>query len=406
MNEDLTLIDYQVQADWLNIFWQQLEDKKIKQSQLAKSMGISRSYLNQLLNSKRPLTEAMRQRLTAAFRKLSGITALNICFDYVRIRFPTHDVDELIVALFCIKPIYFVYEPYGRYGYSGKFRHGDMEIFVSPEDDNCGSLIELKGKGCRELEGILVASEQSWYDFLRQALALDGVVKRIDLAINDYLDVLPVHYLIKKSMRHEYITKFRECKYFVRDKDNLKGESLYFGSRKSAIYFCIYQKDIEQYFKLGKALAETKIKNRFEIRVFDERAEQTVADLLAYRNPQRTVFGIINNYLRFVKPIANKPTSKWPLDDRWAQFIGKYADKLRLAVSPEPVTLDQTIQWIKKQVAPSLKMLMAIDSAKSEDTLMTIIAEAKLSENQQVMIQQMLASPEEIMIQQPKHNGD
>ncbi|WP_260239398.1 hypothetical protein [Limosilactobacillus fermentum] len=32
MNEDLTLIDYQVQADWLNIFWQQLEDKKIKQS--------------------------------------------------------------------------------------------------------------------------------------------------------------------------------------------------------------------------------------------------------------------------------------------------------------------------------------------------------------------------------------
>lgn len=37
---------------------------------------------------------------------------------------------------------------------------------------------------------------------------------------------------------------------------------------------------------------------------------------------------------------------------------------------------------------------------------MTIIAEAKLSENQQVMIQQMLASPEEIMIQQPKHNGD
>ncbi|MDR7678485.1 hypothetical protein RFN69_14710 (plasmid) [Lactiplantibacillus plantarum] len=77
-------------------------------------MGISRSYLNQLLNSKRPLTEAMRQRLTAAFRELSGITALNICFDYVRIRFPTHDVDELIVALFCIKPIYFVYEPYGR----------------------------------------------------------------------------------------------------------------------------------------------------------------------------------------------------------------------------------------------------------------------------------------------------
>lgn len=52
------------------------------------------------------------------------------------------------------------------------------------------------------------------------------------------------------------------------------------------------------------------------------------------------------------------------------------------------------------------KNVMAIDSAKSEDTLMTIIAEAKLSENQQVMIQQMLASPEEIMIQQPKHNGD
>ena len=45
------------------------------------------------------------------------------------------------------------------------------------------------------------------------------------------------------------------------------GRTLYLGSLKSDVYFCIYEKDYEQYVKLGTPLEEADIINRFEIRL-------------------------------------------------------------------------------------------------------------------------------------------
>ena len=42
------------------------------------------------------------------------------------------------------------------------------------------------------------------------------------------------------------------------------GNTLYIGSLKSEVYFCIYEKDYEQYAKYDIAIEDTKIKNRFE----------------------------------------------------------------------------------------------------------------------------------------------
>lgn len=396
LNKDLTL--RQPNESWLDEFWKRLVQHQITQKQLAAEIGINRSYLNQLLNGKRNLTDDMRQRLMFAYCELAGTDPLNICLDYVRIRFPTHDIFSVITKLFRIKSIYFVYDAYGRYGYTGKYWHGEMEIFISPDNDNRGTLVELKGRGCRELEGILLVQKRSWYDFFRTALSLDGVVKRIDLAINDFMDVIPVHYFIEKSIRHEYVTKFKECKYFVRDKNDLKGESLYFGSRRSNIYFCLYQKDIEQYFKFNINPEQTKIKNRFELRLANERAETVIKELLIMRQPNKIVFGIINNYLKFITPTSGLSKSDWPIDNRWRRFIGNYTGKVKLTMVPEPISLERTIKWIEKQVAPTLKMLLTLDSAKSEDNLMKMIVDAKLSDQQLALIKQMLADPEEMVI--------
>lgn len=45
------------------------------------------------------------------------------------------------------------------------------------------------------------------------------------------------------------------------------GHTLYIGSLKSEVYFCIYEKAYEQYAKLGIPIEETPVKNRFEIRL-------------------------------------------------------------------------------------------------------------------------------------------
>ncbi len=65
------------------------------------------------------------------------------------------------------------------------------------------------------------------------------------------------------------------------------GRTLYLGSLKSDVYFCIYEKDYEQYVKLGTPLEEADIINRFEIRLRNERAYYAVRDLLTYYDADR-----------------------------------------------------------------------------------------------------------------------
>lgn len=48
------------------------------------------------------------------------------------------------------------------------------------------------------------------------------------------------------------------------------GNTLYIGSLKSEVYFCLYEKDYEQYIKREIPMEQTETKNRFEIRLKNE----------------------------------------------------------------------------------------------------------------------------------------
>ena len=142
------------------------------------------------------------------------------------------------------------------------------------------------------------------------------------------------------------------------------GRTLYLGSLKSDVYFCIYEKDYEQYVKLGTPLEEADIINRFEIRLRNERAYYAVRDLLTYYDAEQTAFSIINQYVRFVDEEPDKRKNDWKLNDRWAWFIGDNRQSLKLTTKPEPYTLDRTLRWVQRQVAPvsytHLKLLFHI----------------------------------------------
>ena len=74
----------------------------------------------------------------------------------------------------------------------------------------------------------------------------------------------------------EYIGKSRSYKFYQsgelikhrEDDREYMGRTLYLGSLKSEVYFCIYEKDYEQYVKLGTPLEEADIINRFEIQKY------------------------------------------------------------------------------------------------------------------------------------------
>ena len=234
-----------------------------------------------------------------------------------------------------------------------------------------------------------------------------GVMKRLDLAINDHTGMLDIPELTEKCRNEECVSVFRSFKSYAsgelvkheeQDKAGM-GYTLYIGSLKSEVYFCVYEKSYEQYIKLGIPIEEAPIKNRFEIRLKNERAYYAVRDLLTYYDAERTAFSIINRYVRFVDKEADKKRSDWKLSVRWAWFIGENREPLKHTTKPEPYTLDRTLRWIQRQVDPTLKMLETITAKTGIDYLKEIRKSTKLTEKHYKIIEQQTTSTEDVILE-------
>lgn len=365
---------------------------------------MSREQVSRIENGKVKLTEEVMEQLTVALEKLNPDNPLEMLFDYVRIRFPTQDIQHVIKDILKLNMKFMLHEDFGFYSYTEHYYIGDIFVLTSPDPEK-GVLLELKGKGCRQMESYLLAQERSWYDFLMDALVDGGVMKRLDLAINDKAGILDIPELTEKCNQEECVSIFRSYKSYAsgvliknheQDKAGM-GHTLYIGSLKSEVYFCIYEKAQEQYAKLGIPLEETPVKNRFEIRLKNDRAYYAVRDLLTYYDAERTAFDIINRYMWFVDKEEEKRHSDWKLNDRWAWFIGSGRGRLKLTTKPEPYTLERTLRWIARQVAPTLKMLEKIDAGNNTDYLKSIREATRLTEKHEQIIKQQTASPEEVV---------
>ena len=325
-------------------------------------------------------------------------------FDYVRIRFPTMDVQHIIRDILKLNKDFMLHEDFGFYSYTEHYYIGDIFVLTS-QDEEKGVLLELKGKGCRQMESYLLAQERSWYDFLMDCLVDGGVMKRLDLAINDKAGILDIPELTRKCDCEECISVFRSFKSYAsgqliksheQDKAGM-GHTLYIGTLKSEVYFCIYEKDFEQYKKNDIPIEEAEVKNRFEIRLKNERAYYALRDLLAYDNPERTAFKIINRYVRFVDKDNTKPRSEWRISEAWAWFIGENRESMKLTTKPEPYSFQRTLNWLSHQVAPTLKVAMKLDEINQTQVVKDIIASAKLTERHEKILKQQAATAKEVV---------
>ena len=387
---------------------QHLKEKRLayglSQNRLAVATGITRQYLSDIETGKVKPSEDLQQSLWEALERFNPDAPLEMLFDYVRIRFPTTDVQQVVENILQLKLSYFLHEDYGFYSYSEHYALGDIFVLCSHELDK-GVLVELKGRGCRQFESYLLAQQRSWYEFFMDVLVAGGVMKRLDLAINDRAGILDIPDLTAKCNCEECVSLFRSFKSYAsgelvkhneQDKAGM-GHTLYIGSLKSEVYFCCYEKNYEQYAKLGIPLEEAPIKNRFEIRLKDERAYYAVRELLTHYDAEQTAFSIINHYIRFVDREPEKRKTDWKLNDRWAWFIGKDRPPIKLTTDPEPYTLERTLGWISRQVAPTLKMLKKIDAGNSTSYLKEIEDNAKLTKKHLQIIRQQTVDTEELI---------
>lgn len=383
-----------------------LKEKRIEygvsQNKLATSVGITREYLNKIENGKIIVKNEIKEKLIESMKRLNPESPLTMMIDYIRIRFPTTDVKHVVNDILKLKIEYMTHEDYGFYSYSEHYVLGNIFVLVS-QDIEKGVLIELKGQGCRQFENFLLAQHRSWYDFLLDALIDGGVMKRLDLAINDMVGILDIKELTEKCNNEECISVFRSFKSYrsgelVRKHEKIgMGNTLYIGSLKSEVYFCIYEKDYEQYIKLDIPVDEVKIKNRFEIRLKNERAYHAAVDLLANRDAERTAFSIISRYIRFVDRDDKIGRSEWRINESWNYFIGEGREKLKLTTDPEPYNINKTLNWLSRQVAPTLKAIKRIDNLNGTNIVDDLIRRAELTERHKKIIQQNSLPIEDII---------
>lgn len=379
----------------------------LSQNRLAIATGITRQYLSDIETGKVKPSDELQQSLWETLERFNPDAPLEMLFDYVRIRFPTMDVQHVVEEILQLKLSYFLHEDYGFYSYSEHYALGDIFVLCSHEIDK-GVLVELKGRGCRQFESYLLAQQRSWYEFFMDVLVAGGVMKRLDLAINDKTGILNIPVLTEKCQQEECISVFRSFKSYRsgelvrKEEKECMGNTLYIGSLQSEVYFCIYEKDYEQYKKNDIPIEDAEVKNRFEIRLKNERAYYAVRDLLVYDNPEHTAFKIINRYIRFVDKDDSKPRSDWKLNEEWAWFIGNNRERLKLTTKPEPYSFQRTLNWLSHQVAPTLKVAIKLDEINQTQVVKDILDHAKLTDRHKQILKQQSVKEQDVITTKKK----
>ncbi|EPE2492707.1 MobT family relaxase [Enterococcus casseliflavus] len=379
------------------------KEYKVTQNKLAIACDLSREYLNKIESGKKVPAKSVMRKIFQQLETFNPDLPLTLLFDYVRIRFPTTNARKIIQEVLHLNFDYMLHEDYAFYSYQEQYVMGDIVVMVSQEEDK-GILIEMKGRGCRQFETFLLAQKRSWYDFFETSLKLGGVMKRLDLAINDHAGLLNIPYLTKKCQNEECISLFRTFKSYrsgellkADEKDGM-GNTLYIGSLKSEVYFCLYEKDYEQYIKLGIPLDQTETKNRFEIRLKNERAYHAIMDLMKGRSIESTTFSIITRYMRIADKVQGKRRTNWPLNEKWGRFVGRNRKEIQLTSEPKPYTIERTYNWLGRQVAPTLKMTIELDRIRGTSFISDMVLNAELSERHKKILEQQSMAIENLIV--------
>ena len=237
----------------------------------------------------------------------------------------------------------------GRHLYKNQLKCGNITILYNGFSPDMGVHVQMSGQGCREYEQRF---GDDWIRLLCGVIKSGGHFSRGDGAADDFQGHFTVDMVRQKVLSSEVKTLFKDVdnlqKYALGKTTTLKGETLYFGSKKSDVMIRIYDKAKQQgvdYFW-----------NRVEVQMRNERADSFFRQIAEGRRLGALMFGVLKQYLNFTERSADTNKARWAVSEWWSGFLGD-VEKLRLTIEKARRSINDVARWVERQVAPSLALL-------------------------------------------------
>ncbi|MFD2305074.1 replication initiation factor domain-containing protein [Enterococcus termitis] len=391
----------------------------MSQENFANHLGVSRTFLSRVENGKKKASAELINKIKKVFRLDGGILPMEAKIDFLRIRFKINSSDQVIEKVLKMEPNVFGYKDYGFNHYTETYFFSEIFVFSNPNDINMGVMIELRGQGCREFELVLEERNETWNDFFwslykdnlfGNGQVVDTKITRIDLALDEKVSVIYPNYdlneLKSKCEKGLIDTTFRNFDYtggFTINKGQLinKGLSLYFGSRQSHLYFNFYQKDYEiakeKESSVEMARQKYGIKNRYEVRLADEKAYLFVEYLLSTGETLEWVTKeLIDTSLKVYD--CDEDGIRTRYSENWRNVI-ESMQELKLSMKGEKPSYEKSLRWLSNYLAPTLKKIWLIDQALGKNELMDRIENAVLKDKDESEIIKITTSIKDLLIQ-------
>lgn len=258
----------------------------------------------------------------------------------------------------------------GLMGYRSLLRHSSENIFVCFNgNENMGIHFRMSGSSVSYCIKAYLESKLSdtpfpdlkYYDidcdaeyifvsFLERILSV-GSLTRIDLSIDDIGNKYYYCSEIEEKLNNkEFVSKFRSweaIKSFHTD-GTPKGYTVYMGTRQSEVYLRVYDKKLEQNVSFDWV--------RWELEIKGDKADVVAKELIERKSFCTVALGILSNYVRFIV-LDNDRKCRCSVDDMWQHFVDD-CEKIRLVLPEKYRSVEQKMEWLDKQVKPTIAGLL------------------------------------------------
>lgn len=235
----------------------------------------------------------------------------------------------------------------GFYGYQDRLYFDGISIHYNGRED-MGICVEMSGKGCRAWEKYGNSDYDGLFaeileNYSENAEKRKMNITRIDVAYDDFNDVLDLPLLCRETQSGNYVSRFKDWQVI----NGNKGIAVNHGSNKSNVYIRIYDKRLEQHAeKLVKHWVRCELQIRKECALGFIRLKDTI---------ENKYFMVLNNYLRYIVPTNNKSNSS-VLDTApyWLNFIESAESKSIFCKPAYNYSFDKLYSFVNGQVSGAI----------------------------------------------------